>query len=389
MTDQIPLSLPDITDDEVRAVVSTLRSGRLCLGPRAEEFERLVARRVRRMHAIAVSSGTSALHLALAALGVGPGDEVITPAFSFVASANCILYVGAKPVFVDCDPRTLNMRAADVERKITDRTKAIIGVEVFGNPAGMPELAALSNKYEIPLIEDACEALGGRLGSDPVGSFGRLAVFGFYPNKPVTSAEGGMIVTDDGRLADICRSMRNHGRPGTAGSPDTSGGLGTWLQHERLGFNFRMSELHAALGAAQMRRLDELIEARQWVAEAYTRRLMGTSDLIVPTVEPESFMSWFVYVVRLSDRFNEEDRNEIIAGLRRHDVGAAAYFPPIPTLPHFRELLGTEDGDFPVAESIGHRTIALPFFTRLTEREVGLVCQTLELMMTRATFSRS
>jgi perosamine synthetase len=401
MPDVIPLSLPDITDIEVRSVVATLRSGRLSIGPRVEEFERLVARRTGRSHAIAVSSGTAGLHLALTALGVGPGDEVVTPAFSFVASANCILQVGAKPVFVDCDPRTLNMRAEDVESHITDKTRAIIGVEVFGNPAGMPQLAALSNKYEIPLVEDACEGLGGRLGGEPVGRFGRVAVFGFYPNKQITTGEGGMIVTHDDHLADLCRSMRNHGRsahplPPTGDEFDeeedrgeTPARLGSWLDHERMGYNYRMSELNAALGAAQMRRLDELIEARQCVAEAYTRRLITNADLIVPTVESETFMSWFVYVVRLSDRFTQDDRDEIIAGLRRHDVGASDYFPPIPLLPHYQRLLGHRPGAFPVAESVSHRTIALPFFTRLTEREVDLVCQTLDLMMTRATFSRS
>ncbi len=387
MSETIPLSLPDITDDEVRAVIGTLRSGRLSMGPRIEEFERLVASRVRRPYAIAVSSGTAGLHLALASLGVGPGDEVITPAFSFVASANCILYVGARPVFVDCDPRSLNMRPRDVEAKITERTKAIIAVEVFGNPAGMPELAKLSMKYEIPLIEDSCEGLGGRLGRDPIGAFGRVAVFGFYPNKQVTTGEGGMIVTHDDHLADTCRSMRNHGRaPKTAAH---ASGLGTRIDHERIGFNYRMSEITAALGAAQMKRIDNLIEARQHIAESYTRRLMGNSDLMIPTVEPETFMSWFVYVVRLSDRFTEDDRDEVIEGLRRHEIGASNYFPPIPLLSFYQRMFGYKPGDFPVAESISHRTIALPFFPQMTDREVDLVCQTLELMMTRITFARS
>ena len=390
MNDSIPLSLPDITDEEVREVVHTLRSGRLSQGPRTEEFERFVALRAGRPHAIAVSSGTAGLHLALAALGIGPGDEVITPAFSFVASASPVLYVGAKPVFVDCDPRTLNMGAEDAEKKITEKTKAIIGVEVFGNPAGMPQLSALSNKYEIPLIEDACEGLGGRLGRDPIGGFGRLAVFGFYPNKQITTGEGGMIVTHDDHLADLCRSLRNHGRATAprAGEEAPSEALGRRLDHERLGFNFRLNEMSAALGAVQMRRLDELLEARQRVAETYTRRLLGNTDLIVPTVERDTFMSWFVFVVRLSEQFSEYDRDTIITGLRRHDVGAAAYFTPIPMLPPYRRLFGFTPGDFPVAEWVSQRTIALPFFTRLTEREIGLVCQTLEIMIKRQTFSR-
>jgi perosamine synthetase len=378
--------MPDITEAEVRAVVETLRSGRLSIGPRVEEFERLVALRADRPHGIAVNSGTSGLHLVLLALGVGPGDEVITPAFSFVASANCIEYVGAKPVFVDCDPRSLNMRAEDVERHITEKTRAIIGVEVFGNPAGMPELAALSTKHEIPLIEDACEGLGGRLRGEPIGRFGRAAVFGFYPNKQITTGEGGMIVTHDDRLADLCRSMRNQGRPIAKGE---GSGLGTWLMHERLGYNFRMPELNAALGVAQMRRLDELIGERQRVAETYTRRLMGNPDLILPTLLPETYMSWFVYVVRLSDRFTADDRDTIIDGLRRHDVGAANYFPPIPLQQYYRRKYGYQPGDFPACESVSQRTIALPFFPRLTDREIDLVSQTFDLMLTRVTFARS
>jgi perosamine synthetase len=386
VTDAIPLSHPDITEEDIRAVMATLRSGRLSIGPHLEEFERLVSNRVRRPYAIGVSSGTAGLHLALLAMGIGPGDEVITPAFSFVASANCILYVGATPVFVDCDPRSLNVRAEDVERKITDKTKAILGVEVFGNPSGMPELAALSTKYELPLIEDACEGLGGRIGGDRIGGFGRVAVFGFYPNKQITTGEGGMIVTHDDHLADMCRSLRNHGRAATCAEGGT--GLGMWLDHERIGYNYRLDELSAALGATQMRRLDEIIEQRQAVAETYTRRLIGNPDLMLPTVEPDTFMSWFVYVARLSDRFTADDRDEIIEGLRRHDIGANNYFPPIPMLPFYRRQFGFKPGDFPVAESVSQRTIALPFFNRLTEREIDLVCQTLELMMTRTTFSR-
>jgi len=212
-------------------------------------------------------------------------------------------------------------------------------------------------------------------------------VFGFYPNKQITTGEGGMIVTDDDRLADLCRSLRNQGRP--ADSSEAGQGLGSCLGHERLGYNYRMSELNAALGVAQMKRLDDLIEIRQNIAASYTRRLMGNVDIILPTVEPDTFMSWFVFVVRLSDRFTAHDRDYVIDGLRRHDVGASNYFPPIPLLPFYRKLFGYAPGDFPAAESVSHRTIALPFFTRMTEHEIDLVCQTLELMMTRVAFARS
>jgi perosamine synthetase len=387
VTTAIPLSLPDITNADVSAVADAVRSGRLSIGPQLERFEDMVADRTGRRHGIGVSSGTAGLHLALLALGVGPGDEVITPAFSFIASANCVLYVGAKPVFVDCDSRTMNMNLEDVEAKITDRTKAIIGVEVFGNPVGMDKLASLAARYEIPLVEDSCEGLGARLGARPVGGFGRVSVFGFYPNKQITTGEGGMIVTDDDAVAAACRSMRNQGRAETPA--DGQAALGNWLNHEVLGYNYRMNELCAALGVSQMNRLDQLIERRQIVAATYTRRLSGNCDLLLPTVSPDAFMSWFVFVVRLSERFTVDDRDYIITGLRRHDVGASNYFPPIPMQPFYRKLFGYKPGDFPVAEWISQRTIALPFFTRLTDRDVDLVCQTLELMITRITFARS
>ncbi len=413
MPSTIPLSSPDITEHEIRAVVSTLRSGRLSIGPKLEEFESLVALRCRRPYAVGVNSGTSGLHLLMLALGIGPGDEVITPSFSFVASANCIMYVGAKPVFVDCDPLTYNMDLDDVERAITPRTKAIIGVEVFGNPAGMAELAAIAARHEIHLIEDACEGLGSCKGKDPVGRFGRAAVFGFYPNKQITTGEGGMVVTHDDKLADLLRSLRNQGRAGsTSTSMQTAGGtpghphvlptevapglgfglgaaLGSWLVHERVGYNFRLSEINAALGIAQMERLDEIIEQRQRVADAYTRRLLGNPHVIVPTVDDDVTMSWFVYVVRLTDQFTASDRDAILEGMRRHEIGVSNYFPPIHLLPPYRSRFGCKPGDFPVCESIAQRTIALPFYNRLTENEIDLVCQTLDVMIQRVMFARA
>lgn len=380
----IPLSRPDISPEDVRAVVDVLRSGRLSLGPAMDTFEDKMAQRIGRNEAVAVSSGTAGLHLILEALNIGPGDEVITPAFSFVASANCVEHAGATPIFVDCDPITLNVRAEDVEARITERTKAIIGVEVFGNPAGMRELAALSAKHEIPLIEDACEGLGGRLGNDAIGTFGRAAVFAFYPNKQITTGEGGMIVTDDTTLADACRSMRNHGR--NMSSRTAPGSTGTRLDVDRLGWNYRMSELHAALGVSQLSRLDQIMAQRSLVADTYTRELSSISDLIVPTINQGVTMSWFVYVVRLSAPYTSEDRDEIIEGLRRHDIGAANYFPAIHLFPHYQRKYGFAEGDFPIAESVSQRTIALPMFVGLTEIEIRLVCQTLDLMMTRSRF---
>lgn len=388
MSSMIPLSHPDITDAEINAVVDTLRSGRLSIGPRQSRFEELVADRTRRRHAVAVNSGTSALHLVLLALGIGPGDEVITTPFSFIASANCILYVGAKPVFVDIDPRSLNMDPDKVEQAITPRTKAIIGVEVFGNPVHMDRLAQIAQAHEIPLVEDCCEGLGGVYRGRALGSFGRVGVFGFYPNKQVTTGEGGMIVTDDDRLADLCRSMRNQGR-GDMGAPANSAGLdnrgGSWLAHERLGYNYRLSEINCALGIAQMERLDTMLEARRRVAAAYIRRLMDFNDLILPTVEAElsAAMSWFVFVVRLNDTYTHVERDRIITGLRRHDIGAANYFPCIHLQPFYRSRFGFAPGAFPIAESVSHRTIALPFYNTLEETQIELVCLTLKVMLDR------
>ncbi|MEX0653953.1 MAG: DegT/DnrJ/EryC1/StrS family aminotransferase [Phycisphaeraceae bacterium] len=384
---EIPLSQPDITDAEIEAVTSVMRSGRLSLGPRQDLFEQLVADRAGRAHGVAVSSGTAGLHLALVALGVGPGDEVITTPFSFIASANCILMVGATPVFVDICPTSMNLDPGKVEAAITPRTKAIIAVEVFGNPAHLERIEQVAQQHEIPLVEDACEGLGGVCHGRPIGSFGRVSVFGFYPNKQITTGEGGMIVTNDSRLADTCRSLRNQGRP-TAnyeGHGATLNRGGVWLEHDRLGYNYRLSEIAAALGIAQMNRLDQMLDARRRVAGMYMRRLMDWDDLVIPTVEPdcEHEMSWFVYVVRLNSSYARTERDRIITGMRRHDVGASNYFPCIHLQPFYRQQHGFKKGDFPIAESISERTIALPFFNRMDDTQVELVCHTLKVMIQR------
>ena len=382
---EIPLSQPDITDAEVDAVAAALRSGRLSIGPRQARFEELVADRANRRHGVAVSSGTAGLHLVLEALGVAPGDEVITTPFSFIASANCILFVGATPVFVDIDPHSLNMDPDKVEAAITDRTKAIVAVETFGNPTHMQRLAQIARAHELPLVEDCCEALGGADNGQRVGSFGRAGVFGFYPNKQITTGEGGMIVTDDDRLADLCRSLRNQGRADMS-DPDKEGyanAAGSWLAHERLGYNYRLSELACALGIAQMQRLDEILTARRRVAAMYMQRLMDCQDVVLPNVESTDEMSWFVFVVRLSDVFGRVERDRIITGMRRHEVGAGNYFPCIHLQPFYRKRFDFEEGAFPVAEYVAQRTIALPFFNGMDETHIELVCHTLKVMIQR------
>jgi len=392
MTDiEIPLSRPDITEVEEGMVLRTLRSGRLSIGPMVEQFESMVASRAGCQHGVAVNSGTCGLHLALLALGIGPGDEVITTPFSFIASANCILFVGATPVFVDICPRTLNMDPAKVEAAITPRTKAILAVETFGNPAHMDVYAAIAGKYEIPMIEDCCEALGTTYNRRPAGGFGRIGVFGFYPNKQITTGEGGMLVTDDERLAGLCRSMRNQGRPIGAAAPSATGGsaTGSWLRHERLGYNYRMSEINAALGVAQMQRLDSIIQKRNLVAKRYIDRLVANPDLVMPTIDEGTLQSWFVFVVRLAPSYSGDERDRIIRGLRTHEIGASDYFPCIHLQQFYRERYGFGPGMFPIAESVSQRTIALPFYNDLSPKDLESVCQTLLVLIKNENLARS
>ncbi len=397
---EIPLSRPDIGPLEEELVLEVLRSKRLSMGPFVEQFESLVAARVKRQHAVAVNSGTSALHLVMEGLGIGPGDEVITTPFSFIASSNAILFVGAKPVFVDICPRTMNMDPAKLAAAITPKTKAVIAVETFGNPAHMDAYESICQRHEIAMIEDCCEALGTTYKGRPCGSFGRVGVFGFYPNKQITTGEGGMIVTDDHRLAELCRSMRNQGRPmgwrppHSSHAPGAGGGVGgtatgSWLRHERLGYNYRLDELSAALGVAQMRRLDVILKKRHAAAELYFSRLSAHKDLILPTIDPETVMSWFVFVVRLATNYSLEERDRMIAGLRKHDIGAGDYFPCIHLQPFYQEQFGFERGMFPIAEKLSERTLALPFYNDMTPKEADIIVQTLDLMLTRENLKRT
>jgi len=370
MPTPIPLSRPDITQLEIDAVLDVMHTSTLSIGPRIEEFEQACAKLTNRQHGIGVSSGTAGLHCMMLAAGVGAGHEVITTPFSFVASANCILYVNAKPVFVDIDPKTLNMDVDKVAAAITPNTKAIVAVEAFGHPGGMTELEQIAQKHELVLIEDSCEGFGGRYGERPIGSFGRASVFGFYPNKQITTGEGGMIVTDDDAFAAMCRSLRNQGREGMA-----------WLAHQRLGYNYRLSELQAAIGVAQIRRLDEILENRRHVAQMYIERLMTNRYLILPTLQDDTHMSWFVFVVRLNDLFAPGDRDDIMIGLRTDGIGCNNYFPPIHLQPYVAEQFGYKVGDYPVCEYVAARTLALPFFGAMTERDVDHVCTTLEELL--------
>lgn len=366
----IPLARPDIGPREEEAVLQVLRSGALSMGPWAERFEQAVAERTGARHAVACASGTAGLHLLLTALGLGPGDEVITPSFSFIASANAIRYTGARPVFADIDPLTLCVDPADVAARITARTRAILPVDVFGHPGALAELRSLALAHGLFLVEDACEALGAELDGVPCGSprFGDGAVFAFYPNKQITTGEGGMVVTDDDSLAALCRSLRNQGR----------GEGGAWLHHPHLGYNYRMDELSAALGAVQMSRLDEILAARERVAATYAARLAGVEGVGAPHVSPGVQMSWFVYVVRLAPSI---DRDTVMQALLDQGIGCRPYFTPIHLQPCYTEAFGTPS--LPVTEQVAQSTLALPFHNRLTADEVDQVVTALEQAISR------
>ncbi|MBM3315221.1 DegT/DnrJ/EryC1/StrS family aminotransferase [candidate division WOR-3 bacterium] len=365
----VPLAGADIGRSELSGLLSVLRSKRLALGPMAREFECRVAVHVGTSYAVSVSSGTAGLHLLVRSLGIGRGDEIITTPFSFVASANCAIYEGARPVFADVDPKTLNLDPARVAERVTSRTRAIVGVDVFGRPADWPGLRRVAHAHHLNLIEDSCEALGSSLQGRMCGSFGDAAVFAFYPNKQITTGEGGMVVTSRRDLADSCRSMANQGRRAEAG---------TWLEHVRLGYNYRLSELQAALGVVQMKRLPGLLARRQRVASWYAAELSHLSGLVLPQAAAGTEVSWFVYVVRLADHYSAKDRERLMRRLERAGVGCARYFVPIHLQPFYRREFGYRRGDFPNAEAAGDRTIALPFWAGMNRRTVRRVAAEIE-----------
>jgi len=360
----IPLARPVIGDRERELVDEVLRSRQLSLGPTVTRFERMWADRIGTKHAVACSSGTAGLHCCLHALGVGPGDEVITSSFSFVASANVILYTGATPVFAEVDPLTFNMDLAAVEAAITPRTKAILIVDIFGYPADVPALVDIAHRHGLGIVEDACQSIDGDLNGRKLGTFGHPAVFGFYANKQLTTAEGGVVLTDDDELYTLLKSLTNQGR-----SDD-----GAWLVHSRLGFNYRLSDVHAAIGVAQLERLDWMQDARARIAGMYQDRMQHVEG-VTPMYEGPERRSWFVYAPRLDA---DLDRDAIIGRLEADGVSAKPYLPCIHLQPYYREAHGHGPGELPITESISASTIALPFFCEMTEEQVDRVCSALE-----------
>ena len=361
----IGLSLPWLDEREEELVADVLRSGRLSLGPTIDRFEEAFAERVGAPYAAAVSSGTAGLHLLCIAAGVHPGDEVVTSPYSFVASANCAIYEGATPVFADIDPRTLNLTPESVEAVITDRTRALVAVDIYGYPCELDELRAVCERHGVALIQDACEALGARYKGEPVGSQGPPATFAFYPNKQITTGEGGMITTHSEREWRLVRSLRNQGRADSGG----------WLEHARLGFNYRIDDIRAAIGIGQLEKLDAILQARATVAARYSALLAAIPGLELPCEDDvDHERSWFVYVVTLPAG---ADREAVIAALTERGVQTARYLPCIHLQPYMQERFGYRVGLCPVAEDVASRTLALPFHARLDEDDQAYVAEAL------------
>lgn len=361
----LQMAAADINEDDVRVVTEVVRSGRLALGDWAGAFERSVAEYVGVRHAICVNSGTAALHLIVRGLGLGPGDEVIVPSFTFAASVNALLYEGVTPVFADITPDTFNLDPADVRTRITSRTRAVMVVDVFGHPAPWDELEQLADQTGLMLLDDCCEALGSAFRGRRLGSLGRAGAFAFYPNKQITCGEGGMIVTDDDQLAQAARSMANQGRPA----------MGAWLEHERLGFNYRLDEMSAALGASQMQRLPQLLARRREVAQLYTERLASLPGVRVPVTRPDVEVSPFVYVVTLAE--GAPHRDEVMKRLAAQGVPSRGYFAPLHQQAYLQGL--TVPVQLPVTEDVATRTIALPFHHQLSASDVDRVALALQV----------
>lgn len=372
---RIPLSAPDVSEAEIDAVVEVLRSPRLSLGPKLEEFERNAAEYTGTRHAVAVNSGTSGLHLCVRALGLKAGDEVITTPFSFVASANVLLYEKAVPVFVDIDLVTLNIDVSKIEAAITDKTRAIMVVHVFGRPSPMREIMEIANRYNLKVIEDACEAIGAEYENRRVGSIGDAGVFAFYPNKQITTGEGGMIVTDNDTVAAQARMLRNQGRDAAS----------DWFEHVELGYNYRLSDINCAVGVEQLKRLESILRQREAAARKYRERLANNPHLVLPEIDfPGGRVSWFVYVVRLNENFSRPQRDSIVSEMNHSGIGCGRYFAPIHLQPFYAETFNFKTGDFPVAEYAADRVLALPFFNRITDAQIDEVGEKLESCIIRA-----
>jgi perosamine synthetase len=368
---RIPLSRPDVTECDIDAVVRVLRTPDLSLGPKLGEFEEKFAAYIGTSRAVALTSGTAGLHLALLALGAGEGDEVILPSFAFVAAANTVLHVRATPVFADIDPVTLNLTADSIARVITPRTRAIVLVHTFGYPADLFPILALARERNLCVIEDSCEAVGAEYHGRKAGTFGDAGVFSFYPNKAITTGEGGVLVTNDPALVGTVRALRNQGRRDGDG----------WLQHSLAGYNYRLPDINCVLGIAQLERIESILAQREAVAKRYAEALRDCRDIVLPeTTAATGRISWFVFVVRLP----KSVRDRVMQALTGQGIGCRAYFPPIHLQPLFANYRKASQ-DLGVTEDVAHRTLALPFFNQLKPEEIDEVCSALRAALREAT----
>ena len=364
---RIPLSAPEITEQDIEAVAGVLRTSSLSLGPKVGEFERAISHYVGASDAVAVSSGTSGLHLCIRALGISEGDEVLVPSFTFIAVANAVRYERATPVFVDIDPQTLNLDPSLLEQAITPRTRAIIVVHTFGCPAELTSIMKIARRHGLFVIEDACEAIGAEYQGQKVGALGDAGVFAFYPNKQITTGEGGAVVTNNSEVARKVRKLRNQGRDDST----------EWFQHTELGYNYRISDINCALGIEQLKRIDAIMDRRETIARAYSDILACVPDLKVPPMAlPRRKISWFVYVGRLNSRFDEAQRDWIVNEMKSRGIELGRYFAPIHLQPIYRPSDSGKTA-LPVTEFQASRALALPFFNRIREAEIKEVCQTL------------
>ncbi|PJE51048.1 MAG: polysaccharide biosynthesis protein [Candidatus Yanofskybacteria bacterium CG10_big_fil_rev_8_21_14_0_10_36_16] len=361
------IAKPFITNIEKKNIQNVLTSGILSIGPFINKFESKFAEIIGVKYACAVSSGTAGLHLAMIAAEIKSGDEIITSPFSFIASANCILYVNAKPVFVDIDPATYNIDPQKIEEKITKNTKAILVVHIFGQTADMDSIKKIAKKHNLKIIEDACESIGAKYKNKNAGTFGESAVFAFYPNKQITTGEGGMLVTNSKKIYNTCRSLRNQGR-----AEDMR-----WLDHKRLGYNYRMDEMSAALGLTQLDKLNFLLREREKIALLYNKYLSKHDDLIIlPQMGPNNKHTWFVYVVRLKG-YTRVKRDNIMLRLAKIGISTKPYLPSIHLFSFYKKMFGYKKGDYSVSELVSDSSLALPFYIGLKEKDIKIISKKL------------
>ncbi len=358
-----PVARPFIDRKDIDGVVGVLKSGLLSFGPKYLQFEKQIAKYTGTRYACAVSNGTCGLHLAVKALNLHPGDEVITSPFSFISSSNCLLFEGVVPRFIDIQENTFNMDPKYLDKSVTKKTKAILAVHIFGQSADMTEIMAFARRHHLPVIEDSCESLGSRYMGKMTGSIGDVGVYAFYPNKQMTTGEGGIVVTKSKKIRDICVSLRNQGR----------NNRNDWLVHERVGYNYRMDEMSASLGITQLHKLNWMINEKRKIASWYSSELDGHRSIRVPRIGVNRTHSWFVYVIRVTNG----SRDKIIKKLERENIFTKPYLPVIHLQPFMKQMFHYKKGAFPIAEKISSQTLALPFYIGLTREDVAYISRKL------------